>query len=92
MFKVNNRNTRKRCEICSKLIIKTPEGIFIVNFGRVSHLFLVLLFLTLNKQALARGLYPISRRVSVKNSSCKKIPYSAQAKKKEKIKLEKLRL
>ena len=24
-FKVNNRNTRKRCEICSKLIIKTPE-------------------------------------------------------------------
>ena len=25
MFKVNNRNTRTRCEICSKLIIKTPE-------------------------------------------------------------------
>ena len=25
LFKVNNRNTRKRCEICSKLIIKTPE-------------------------------------------------------------------
>ena len=25
MFKVNNRNTRKRCEICSKLIIKTQE-------------------------------------------------------------------
>ena len=25
MFKVNNRNTRKRCKICSKLIIKTPE-------------------------------------------------------------------
>ena len=25
MFKVNNRNTRKRCEICSKLTIKTPE-------------------------------------------------------------------
>ena len=23
MFKVNNRNTRKRCEICSKLRIKT---------------------------------------------------------------------
>ena len=22
---VNNRNTRKRCEICSKLTIKTPE-------------------------------------------------------------------
>ena len=25
MFKVNNRNTRTRCEICSKLTIKTPE-------------------------------------------------------------------
>ena len=25
MFKVNNRNTRTRCEICAKLTIKTPE-------------------------------------------------------------------
>ena len=25
MFKVNNRNTRRRCEICSKLTIKIPE-------------------------------------------------------------------
>ena len=25
LLKVNNRNTRKRCEICSKLTIKTPE-------------------------------------------------------------------
>ena len=25
MFKVNNRNTRTWCEICSKLTIKTPE-------------------------------------------------------------------
>ena len=24
-FKVSNRNTGKRCEICSKLTIKTPE-------------------------------------------------------------------
>ena len=39
MFKVNNRNTRTRCEISSKLIIKTPEGlnwpsssVSIVNF------------------------------------------------------------
>ena len=37
--KVNNRNTRTRCEICSKLTIKTPyrrhsrrSGAFIVNF------------------------------------------------------------
>ena len=25
MFKVNNRNTRARCEICSKLTMRTPE-------------------------------------------------------------------
>ena len=25
LHKVNNRNTRKRCEICSKLTIKTPK-------------------------------------------------------------------
>ena len=55
MFKVNNRNTRTRCEICSKLTIKTPErchlrrsGVFIVNFEHISHLVLVFLLLTLN--------------------------------------------
>ena len=25
MFKVSNKNNRKRCEICSKLTIKTPD-------------------------------------------------------------------
>ena len=35
LFIVYNRNTRKRSEICSKLIIKTPE------FELISHLFLV---------------------------------------------------
>ena len=56
MFKVNNRNTRKRYEIFPKLTIKTLEqrqrrrsGIFIVNFENISHLFLVFLLLTLNK-------------------------------------------
>ena len=39
LFKVNDGNTRTRCEICSKLTIKTPERrhwhhsvVFIVNF------------------------------------------------------------
>ena len=35
LLKVNNRNTRARCEVCSTLTIKTPErrrsGAFIVN-------------------------------------------------------------
>ena len=51
MFKVDNRNTKTRCEICSKLTIKTPErcplhhsGVFIVvNFENISHLVLVFL-------------------------------------------------
>ena len=56
MFKVNNRNTRTSCEICSKLTIKTPErchwrrsGFFIVNFEHISHLVLVFLLLTLSR-------------------------------------------
>ena len=56
MFKVNNRNTRKRCEICSKLTIKTSEGcqllhsgVFIVNFDYISYLVLVFLLSTLSR-------------------------------------------
>ena len=32
LLKVNNRNTRTRCEICSKLIIKTPERRLVPSF------------------------------------------------------------
>ena len=46
MLKVNNKNTRKRRETCSKLMIKTPErpqwhhsSIFIANFKHISHVF-----------------------------------------------------
>ena len=46
MFKVNNKNTRARCEICSKLSIKIPErchwrrsGVSIVHFEHISHCF-----------------------------------------------------
>ena len=46
MLKVNNRNTRTWCEICSKLTIKIV--IFIVNFEHISHLALVFLLLTLS--------------------------------------------
>ena len=48
LFKVSNRNTRKMCEICLQLTMKTPErrnwrrsGVFIVNFEHISHLLLV---------------------------------------------------
>ena len=56
MFKVNNRNTRTRHKICSKLTIETPErcqwhhyGVFMANFEHISHLVLVFLLLTLNR-------------------------------------------
>ena len=56
LFKVKNRNTRKRCEVRSKLTIKTPDrlhsrrpGVFIVNFEHILHLFLMFIFLILNK-------------------------------------------
>ena len=55
LLKVNHRNTRIRCEICSKFTIKIPErrqrrcsGVFIVQFEHISHLVLVFLLLTLN--------------------------------------------
>ena len=57
MFKVNNRNTRARCEMCSKLTIKTLErshwrrsGVFTVNFEHISHLALVFPLLTLSRK------------------------------------------
>ena len=55
LLKVNNKSTRIRCEICSKLTIKTPEqrqwrrsSVFIVNFEYILHLLLAFLFLNLN--------------------------------------------
>ena len=45
-FKINNRNNRKRLEICSKLTIKTPKRclrrlsvVYIVNFKHISYFF-----------------------------------------------------
>ena len=59
LLQSNNRNTIKRCGICSKLPIKTSErrhwrhwcryGVFIVNSEHIPHLFLVFLLLALNK-------------------------------------------
>ena len=48
MFKVNNRNTRTRCEICSKLTIKIPERCH-WRIKHISHLVLVCLLLTLSR-------------------------------------------
>ena len=56
VFKVNTRNIRTRCEICSKLTGKVPQrrqwcrcDIFIINFKHILRLALVFLLLTLSR-------------------------------------------
>ena len=56
LLKVSNVNSRIRCEIRSKLTIKTPEqrhwvrsGVFIVNFEHISYVVLVFLLSTLSR-------------------------------------------
>ena len=46
LLKVNNRNTRTRCEICSKLTVKLNK--VIVSFEHISHVVILFLLLTLN--------------------------------------------
>ena len=50
LLQVNNRDARRKCEICSKLNIKTPErrqcrrsSVFIVNFEHILHIALLFL-------------------------------------------------
>ena len=59
MLKVNNRNIRKRGELCSKLTLIKPESSGVANFEHISQLFQVFLLLTLNRSMLAA--------ISVKN-------------------------
>ena len=46
MFKVNNRNTRTRCEICSKLTTKTPKR---RQWRHISHFVVLFLLLTFSR-------------------------------------------
>ena len=48
LLKVNNRNTRARFEICTKLTIKTPERCHSRRSDDVIYVVLVYLLLTLN--------------------------------------------
>ena len=49
LLKVNNRNTRPRCKICSKLTIKTPKRRNFDNFEHILHCLLVFLLFTLDR-------------------------------------------
>ena len=64
LLKVNNRSTRIRCDICSKLTTQTPKehqwhcsGVPIVNFEHISYFVLVFLLLTFNREMLAGKTY-----------------------------------
>ena len=48
VIKVKNRNTRKRCEVCSKLTIKNDVNDVVLNFELISHV-----FLTFNREMFA---------------------------------------
>ena len=58
LFKFNNRNTRKKYEIYSKLTIKLT--IFIVDFEHISHLFAVFLLLSLSIYSFAQNKIKLS--------------------------------
>ena len=58
LFKFNNRNTRKKYEIYSKLTIKLT--IFIVDFEHISHLFAVFLLLSLSIYLFAQNKIKLS--------------------------------
>ena len=49
MFKVNNKNTRTRGEICSKLTIKNQNDASGVNFEHTSQLVSIVKFEQVNK-------------------------------------------
>ena len=56
LFKVSNRNSRKRCDICSNLTLKRSDrlqwsrcDVFINDFKHMWHLFLVLVLFAFNK-------------------------------------------
>ena len=70
LLEVYNNNARKRCEICSKLIIKRPKwrqlcfsGVFIVNFEHTWYLFLVFLLLTLSIYVFSDVKYVLNRGI-----------------------------
>ena len=56
LFKISNKNIRRRHGICSDITMRIPEqhqycsGVAIVNSGHTSHLVIVFLLPTLNKQ------------------------------------------
>ena len=69
LLKVNNRDTRTICEICSNITTDTPKklqwrrsSVNIVNFEQISYIALMFSLLTLNKYIPAEQMLFISQR------------------------------
>ena len=78
LLKAHDTNTKKKCEIYSKLTIKMPErrhwrrfGVFIVSFEHISYLVLVFLLLTLNILLPAELLLLLNLTISTRRSKLK---------------------
>ena len=51
MYKVNNKNTRARCEVCSKLTVETPEPrLWLCSDEHISYLALGVSIVALNSK------------------------------------------
>ena len=64
LFKVNTKNIRKRCEICSKSIIKSPKR----GHSRRSDVFLVYQLLILSIYLFAGKYHPKKGKSCVRQS------------------------
>ena len=85
LFEVNNRNTRKRWEICSKLAIKTPKrrqwrrvGVFIVYFEHITHFFSSVSIVDLTSRYQLGNILDLRRRRYAKEFCCKSRGESCQ--------------
>ena len=82
MFKVQNKSTRKRCNICSKLNIRILEqrcsGVFNVNFEHISHVCLMFLLLKFNRSMFAGNLWWYLSCISYKITRSKSVIQSLE--------------
>ena len=82
LIKVNSRKARRSFEICSvhvrRVLVRHARshrrrsGVFIFNFERISHIFLVFLLLTLNGKMFARKVIPKVIHMSTNFQRCAK--------------------
>ena len=74
LFKVNNRNTRKRCDISSSKLTIRRSGVFIVNDEDTTHFFLVFLLLSFSSLMFAGMCIPLPKQLLKVKKSSESVP------------------